>query len=62
MTVIDSPSGGGRGNSRYINQEVPTWENFLDLVLKKYLEKDIPILEKSRIYEVKDMHEVTVFH
>ena len=30
-----------------MNQEVPAWENVFDPVLEKYLEKDIPVLEKS---------------
>ena len=34
-------------DSRHMNGQVPTWENFFDPVLEKYLEKDIPVLEKS---------------
>ena len=30
--------------------------------MEKYLEKEIPVLEKSRIYAAKDIHEVNVFH
>ena len=36
-----------RGNSRYIDGEVPTWENFFDPVLEKGLEKDIPVLKNQ---------------
>ena len=38
-----------RLNSRYMNGELPTKETFFDPVLEKYLEKDTPILGKSRI-------------
>ena len=47
--------GGGGENSRYIDGEVPTWENFFDPVVENFLEKDIPVLKKS-------MNKVTVFH
>ena len=50
------------GNNRYINGEVPTKEKYFDPVLKKHLEKDLPVLQKSRIYTVRDMYDVNVFH
>ena len=49
---MSEPSQGDIG---YINREVPTLDNFFDPILEKYLEKDIPVLEKSRI-------KVTVLH
>ena len=53
------------GNCRHMNREMPTLENpFLTLFWKSIgkLEKDIPVLEKSKIYALKDMNVVTVFH
>ena len=39
----------GGCNSRYVNWEVPPQENFFDPVLEKYLLKDIPVLNISRL-------------
>ena len=42
------PAGeGGGGGSRYINERVPTWENFLDPVLEKYSKKTYLFLKKQ---------------
>ena len=46
--------GGGGGYGGYI-------ENSFDPVLKQIFKNFDPVLEKSRIYGFKDMHEVTVF-
>ena len=37
-----------RVNSRYVNGKVSTYETFFDPILENYLEKEIPVLEKSR--------------
>ena len=38
---------GGRGSSRYINRKVPTLEISFDIVLEKYLEKDISVCKNQ---------------
>ena len=48
VLICGRGGGAGRGNSRYINGEVPTKKSFPDSDLEKYLEKGIPVLEKSR--------------
>ena len=47
LSELKVPLHPGGCNSRHMNGEIPTLENLFDPVLEEYLEKDMPVLEKS---------------
>ena len=54
LRTPNNPTNIPGGNSRYKDEEVSTWKNCLDPVLEKFLEKDIPVLEKINVFHYQE--------